>query len=221
MSDIDLMGKRFGRLTVITLDHKKDGFNYWKCQCECGNFKVVRGDSLEKGSTKSCGCLIGETAKKIFAKHGMCGTRVYRIWNGITQRCHNKNDTTYQNYGGKGIAVCDEWRKDFRSFYAWAMANGYRDDLTIDRIDNSKGYSPDNCRWATTKEQARNKTDNHLITHDGKTMCINDWRLEKGFSRNLIEERLKRGWSVERAISTPPNKKYSKGRKLNNGTENL
>lgn len=140
-------------------------------------------------------------------KHGLYGTRLYRTWNGMRDRCTNKNSKDYQHYGGRGITLCDEW-KDSSQFFKWALENGYSDKLTIDRIDNNKGYSPDNCRWITNAEQQRNRNFNQNITYNGITMCVSEWSRKTGIARQTIQKRLAKGWNVERALITPP---------LNNG----
>lgn len=132
--------------------------------------------------------------------HGLRKTRLYRIWANIKTRCYNHNDPHFQRWGAKGITVCDEWKDDFKAFYDWAMSNGYEEHLTIDRIDNDKGYSPDNCRWATVKEQNQNKKKVRFITYNGKTQTIPEWTKELGLGKETIRERLKRGWSESEAI---------------------
>lgn len=197
---INLTGQRFGKLLATSLNHYKNGFYYWECKCDCGKTKVIRTDSLVKGSTRSCGCLASETATKLFTKHNQAGTRLYMIWNSMKQRCENEKDTGYKNYGGRGISVCKEW-EEFSPFFEWAIAHGYEDKLTIDRKDNDGNYNPTNCRWISVRDQNRNKRNNHLITYKNKTMCIRDWENELGFSRNLIQGRLNRGWSIEKALT--------------------
>lgn len=174
----DLTGQRFGRLTVIGVDDRKSRKTYFYCRCDCGNVKSVRSDSLTAGAIRSCGCLKKEQDRKNLTanhKHKMSHTRPYEIWQGMKGRCYNKHDARYHRYGGRGITVCDEWKNDFTAFYEWALANGYQDNLTIDRIDNDKGYSPDNCRWSDVKSQCRNRSTNIKITIGNSTRTLTEW----------------------------------------------
>ena len=156
------INNRYGRLVVISLlpeRSKKKGAR-WLCQCDCGNTTIATTDALHSKSKQSCGCLHKDSAKmigKIYTKHGMVGKRIYVEWNSMKSRCFNPNNKSYSRYGGRGITVCDEWKNDFEAFQKWALENGYTDELTIERKDVNKGYSPDNCCWITAQEQAKNR----------------------------------------------------------------
>lgn len=155
---IDLTGQRFGRLTVIERAGSDNfGEATWICKCDCGVKKEIRGKDLRSGHTRSCGCLCIEASITRETKHGGKGTRLYNVWKTMKDRCHNQNSKNFEDYGGRGITVCDEWKHDFAAFRDWALANGYAEGLTIDRKDNDKGYSPENCRWATYSQQRKNQ----------------------------------------------------------------
>ena len=141
--------------------------------------------------------------------HGLSGTRLHRIWHSMYCRCYYKSTNQYKNYGGKGIDVCKEWKKDFMNFYNWAMNNGYEENLTLDRIDNNKGYCLENCRWATVKEQANHRKTNIYYTFNGETKTGKQWCEIYNISQTTLNDRLKRGWSLEQAltISTQGNHK--------------
>lgn len=174
----NLIGEKFGRLTVIGLDDRDSKKTYWVCQCDCGNTKSVRSDSLQEGRIKSCGCLKREQDRKNLTanhSHKMSGTRIYWIWQGMKGRCGNIHDPNYCNYGERGITVCEEWKNDFSAFYEWSMNSGYAADLTIDRIDNNKGYFPENCRWTDNKTQSNNRRSNITITIGNATKTLTEW----------------------------------------------
>ena len=174
----DLTGQRFGRLLVLGPTENGSRKTYYDCQCDCGNVKSVRSDSLIRGAIRSCGCLKKEQDRKNLTAahtHKMSGTRLYEIWQGIKKRCYNPHDVRYDRYGGRGIKVCDEWREDFSAFYGWAMQNGYDETLTIDRIDNDGDYCPENCSWSNPQEQARNRSSNIRITIGNATKTLTEW----------------------------------------------
>jgi len=157
---IDLTGKKFGRLTAIKKVEsitKNKGRATWLCQCECGNTKKVLGQNLRNEHVRSCGCLLSESSAKRSHKHGYYGTRIYQTYIDMVRRCHNPKEPWFKSYGAKGLTVCEEWRNDPKTFFDWAKNNGYNDDLSIDRIDGTKGYSPENCRWANFTIQNYNK----------------------------------------------------------------
>jgi hypothetical protein len=164
----DYTGQKFGRLTILAYVGKyKNGEYIVKCLCDCGNEKTVRLSHIKSGAIISCGCFHKDTVsernkKYTTATHGETNTRLYNIWTNMKQRCYNVKHKAYPNYGSRGITVCNEWLHNYIAFRDWAMENGYRDDLTIDRIDNDEGYSPNNCRWATMIEQAQNKRPRKL-----------------------------------------------------------
>ena len=198
---IDLIGMRFGRLSVIGKTRIIGGRVAWVCKCDCGNKTTTLTTELLRGRTKSCGCYQKERASAANKTHGHSGTRLYRIWSNMIQRCSNPKNDNYHLYGAKGIAVCDEW-KEFETFGKWALENGYTDALSIDRIDNSKGYSPDNCRWATPQEQTDNRDCTQLVSYNGKTQTLNRWAEETGIPYRKLLWRIHQGWPIERALTT-------------------
>lgn len=197
----DLTGQKFGSLTVLNRLPSIKGRTKWLCVCDCGNFKEVESHNLQNGHTKSCGCLRKEITIKRNKTHDLSHTRLHNIWTGMKTRCYNKNAVKYPNYGGRGIKVCDEWLNDFMSFYDWAMANGYNDNLTIDRIYVNGNYTPNNCRWITMEQQARNKRNSLIYTIDNETRSLVEWCKLLGLNYDIVRQRIKRyNWTIEKAL---------------------
>lgn len=211
----------FGRLSVIGYaGNNKHRSAMWLCQCRCGNVVKVKGAQLRRGRTKSCGCLQRDTASKLAKEynssqnykspshliHGGAKTRIYGIWNKMKQRCGNPNYEHFERYGGRGITVCAEWMNDFEAFRDWSMANGYSDSKSIDRIDNDKGYSQDNCRWVSTQQQVRNRSVTVSLDHNGQVKTLKEWADEYGINYKLAHERYRKGWEFEK-IFQPVQKK--------------
>ena len=198
---IDLSSQTFGRLTVLRCEGPaKNRIMTWRCVCSCGNEVVCRGDHLREGKILSCGCLNQENRHTNTRTHGDRHTRLYNIWTHMKQRCKNQNRGNFKHYGGRGIKICPEWEHDFIVFRDWALANGYRDDLTIDRIDNDGDYCPENCRWATPEEQLNNTHRNHRIIVNGEEMTIAEASRRYKVPYDTIQRRISCGWSPERAI---------------------
>lgn len=198
---IDLTGQRFGRLVVVErVENSADGRARWLCRCDCGQSKTVLGEHLKKGRTKSCGCAKSESSSKRFKKHGGRNSKLYRIWSNMKDRCNNPDCKVYSDYGGRGIKVCKEWIDDFSAFQKWALANGYKEGLTIDHKDNDKGYSPDNCRWTDRKIQGNNKRNCRYITYKGQRKTVAEWSDITGIPHDTLLYRLNHGWETERIL---------------------
>ena len=197
---IDLTGEKYGFLKVIRmLDERKHGKVVWLCKCDCGNTTKVLSNNLRNGSTISCGCR--NKKNRIRTKHGLCKSRIYNIYICMKERCCNPKSKSYKNYGLRGIDICEEWKQDFMSFYNWAIANGYSEELTIDRIDNNKGYAPDNCRWVNKYIQNNNTRRNRKIHCFGETHTVSEWTMITGINRNTINSRLNKGLSPEKILA--------------------
>lgn len=154
----DLSGQKIGRLSIIEkYGHASDGVILWKCRCDCGNICTVRADSLNHQTTLSCGCLKREMDKDRLKTHGLSNMKLYHVWLSMKDRCLNPRNKSYFYYGGRGIAVCEEWLESFLPFYEWSINHGYKEGLTIDRINNDGNYEPDNCRWTTWDVQSKNR----------------------------------------------------------------
>lgn len=200
----EVIGSKYGKLTAISECSgykKKDGYFMRKflCVCDCGNEKEILANSLRTGASKSCGCERIKSSRESVMKHGMSGTRPYRIWRNMISRCTVEKYDSYKWYGGKGITVCERW-KDFESFWE-DMGAGYNDKLTIDRINNNGNYDPNNCRWATQKEQANNTSRNRFIEFNGERRTLTQWAEKMDVSAKMLDSRLRRGWSVKKALN--------------------
>lgn len=202
MGKLDITGERFGRLIVVSsAGHNHRGRTQWFCHCDCGNDVKVTTGRLRSGTTRSCGCLYRQVVGNRTRKHGESygahrRTRLYVIWTNMRQRCANPKNKSFKNYGGRGIRVCKEW-DSFESFRDWAHAHGYSDDLTIDRVDNEAGYSPENCRWVSRFVQANNKSNNHSITFRGISKNESQWQRFLGISAGAFRSYLRRHSETE------------------------
>lgn len=194
----NLIGQKFGRLTV--LEYK--GNRKWLCRCDCGNEKIIGKSDLTSGKTKSCGCYHKEQCQKLNGKHYSGETKLYKVWEDMKRRCINPKHHAYKHYGDRGIVVCNEWREDFLQFKAWAISNGYKEGLSIDRINVNGNYEPSNCRWVTWNYQCRNRRNNVLLTYQNKTQCVTDWAIEMGLKPLTLAYRIRVGWDVEKALTT-------------------
>lgn len=194
----DLTGKEFGKLKVEGLSERKAGRkHYWWCVCECGNRKEIRSDCLTRSvkPVRSCGCLRDEQAVKNIAKnnkHKDSRSHLHYLWSRMKQRCTNPNDPRYINYGGRGIKVCDEWMHDFVAFKEWAYNNGYREDLSIERIDVNDDYKPSNCTWIPFTKQAINRTTTIWIEYQGETLNLKQWSKKLGINYGTLNSRYNR-----------------------------
>lgn len=201
---IDITGNKYGMLTVMhRTENAPRGVARWECKCDCGNIVIVRGGNLKNGAVKSCGCL-KSISNKSRSTHDMSGTRLYQSWINMKRRCYYKAHPAYKDYGARGIKVCDEWRNSFKNFAEWSLANGYTDNLTIERVDNDKDYEPYNCKWVNLGDQANNRRSNVKITYNNETHNLSEWckRLNKDYA--LVYNRIhKNKWDFERAISEP------------------
>lgn len=195
----DLSNEKYGRLTAVELSQKRSGRKtYWDCLCDCGNYKTVRTDSLKSGKVRSCGCLkkeqdlINLPNGQGLVTHGLSKHRVYNVWKGMMSRCYNSSNTRFKHYGGRGIEVCADWQ-DVEKFYDWSLKNGYQETLTIERIDVNGNYEPLNCKWATWKEQANNKTNSKTIEFKGLVKTLTQWSESTGIPYNTLVSRINYG----------------------------
>lgn len=203
MEKLDLTGQVYGRLTVIEEAERRNQKRYWRCRCECGNETAVLQQSLRRGQTQSCGCLHNEMIGAQRATHNRTRTPEFNAWVNMRLRCNNPNNTSYPNYGGRGIRVCQRWANDFAAFLE-DMGERPSPRHTLERADNSKDYSPENCRWATWEEQGRNKRNNHYLTHDQETLTIAEWSERTGIPQKVLRRRVNQlKWPTAKALTTP------------------
>ena len=206
----DRTGNKYGKLTCTDKFERRGKHIYWLCKCECGNETWVCAQNLV--NSKSCGC----NNKTSHTIHGMSHTRIHETWNHMIQRCRNENHKFYKYYGGRGITVCEEWKgtEGFMRFYEWAMSNGYQENLTLDRIDNDKGYSPENCRWVEWSVQANNKRGNVYYEYNGEKHTISEWARIRGIKESTFRRRLRElNWTIEDALNKEVEIKYANNRK--------
>lgn len=188
----DLTGKRFGRLVAT----KYLGNYYWECQCDCGNITKAASGHLNASRIRSCGCLFFDTVRT----HGLTNSRLYKIREGMIDRCYNTHSPSYKHYGERGISICKEWRNDFMSFYNWALNNGYQEDLSIDRIDVDGNYEPSNCRWIPMAEQSKNRRNTVYFTYNGEKKPISDWVRELGIPKTTFKRRIEKNRPIEEIL---------------------
>ncbi|MEX0314726.1 MAG: hypothetical protein AB3N18_11155 [Allomuricauda sp.] len=200
-------GTKFNRWTVLKECPKVSRRTKFLCKCECGTIRSVASHSLISGGSKSCGCLSSEITRKRNFIHGLSNSKLFFVWSSMKQRCQSQTDLGYVNYGGRGIKVCAEWI-EFKPFYDWAIKNGYREGLTLDRINNNGHYEPSNCRWTTRKVQNYNKRDNRILTYNGKRLFLSEWAKELNITVSGLINRLKKH-PIEIALSNSKNTNHT------------
>lgn len=204
---IDITGARSGRLVAVRYvytDKKKGNCRIWDCKCDCGETCLVPASMISCGRQESCGCAkLEASSRNIVAystKHGLHKHPLYIKWKGMRRRCFTKTDSAYPRYGGKGITICDEWM-EFSVFFDWCLSNGWKPGLTIDRIDNDKGYSPDNCRFATGTEQVRNRKKTVYLEYEGEKKPLTEWCEMFGLNKKTVYNRFHNyGWTDVKEI---------------------
>ena len=205
-----LIGRRFGRLLILGyVGRNKHSAMLCDCVCDCGARHIARYSDLINGRVRSCGCLWRDIA----TKHGMSRSAIYNVWAGMIKRCTRTYHKSYNLYGGRGIQVCSEWLHNPKSFIDWALSNGYQKGLTLDRIDVNGPYCPKNCRWATAKQQGRNRRTNRLFLYKGKLCCLVELAELAGIPYALAKNRVRLGWDIDRVLNEPLHKEFSNKRR--------
>lgn len=199
---IDLTGKKYNRLTVISFDFRKGTDYNWKCICDCGNITSVRANNLKGGTTKSCGCFYNESRRTVSKKHGEANkSKEYTSWLAMKRRCTDPNDKRYHDYGGRGIVICNQWLNSYETFLN-DMGRAPSSDHSLDRVNVNGNYNPSNCKWSTAIEQQNNMRSNVLITHNDKTKTLAQWCRYLGLKYGTVSTRLSRGWTIEQAFQS-------------------
>lgn len=199
-------GQRFNNLTVLKEVEKSKNRRQFLCKCDCGKIGTYKLILLTTEQTKSCGCLRKNTFVERNTFHGKSRTKLNSVWQAMKQRCYNSNNLNFPYYGGRGISVCDEWKNSMIDFYNWAINNGYKEGLSIERKNVDGNYEPSNCVWVEMKVQSRNKTANVFIEFNGENLCMQDWADKIGINVSTLNKRLK-NWSLEKALTTPKSEK--------------
>lgn len=212
---IDLTGKRFGRLEVIRIEPTEPGKKKkWLCRCDCGNEVIVQGGNLQSGHSTQCKKCQWKDVHKNLVTHGMTGTRLYHVWNGMINRCENTTYKSYHDYGERGISVCEEWH-DSKNFFDWALSHGYKEGLEIDRIDTNGNYEPSNCRWVKRIVNANNKRNSHFITQNGETRTVAEWARYYGVPYKQLHKNIMNGYSLDEAVT-----RIKTGERTHRGSKN-
>lgn len=206
----NLIGVRFTRLTVIRFSkqrlHKRPA---WVCRCDCGKEIIVTENSLKRNNTRSCGCYKLDRTSETHRKHGMCRSRTYNTWCAMKDRCYNANNEDFHHYGGRGITICERWNNSFEAFFEDMGEKPLR--MSIERINTNGNYEPGNCRWATQKEQTRNKRTNRLVTFRGETKTVSEWSEITGIDQRTLWDRLfNHKWPIEKAMNPQKRRRWDK-----------
>jgi hypothetical protein len=202
----EIIGQKFGRLTVIGITTHHNYMKRVTVICDCGAEKIVFVRNLKTGATRSCGCLQLEKRNPFATFHGLRKHPLYNVWSGLKDRCKNPNLYSYKDYGGRGITACEEWKNSFQSFYDWAIKNGWEKNLEINRINNDGNYEPSNCNFVTPKENSRNRRNNVIIEYNGQSKVLAEWAdIYQIELRTLWARIFQYNWDLQKAFNTPIN----------------